>query len=362
METLNLEHLKDLPQTLAVPLYKSLTTCRPGDSESEAKFVAWLLTHCQKYAELVMIDEAGNLHFCTDASSRTLFVAHTDTVTYKEGANNVVYDAPYARAVDDVLGADDGAGIALLCHLMANNIPGYFIYTRGEEQGGIGSKYLAYNHKDLLKKFDRAIAFDRRGTSEVITHQGMTRTASDEFGQTLADQLNKNDNLLYMISDGGIYTDTKEFIHCISECTNISTGYFLEHGSQEHLDLMHLKNLADAVLQVDWEGLPTKRKIERPAKCSTEKWSITSLYEQDNLQQSYAEDLYVEEAISSHLLGHSRPLRALLTEELAIRYNITKQEAERYIKVERLTDEVIDSLSWDNEYIMIDEMLDVVTA
>ena len=35
------------------------------------------------------------------------------------------------------------------------------------------------------------ISFDRRGTGSVITHQTATRTCSDGFASTLANELNK---------------------------------------------------------------------------------------------------------------------------------------------------------------------------
>ena len=123
--------------------------------------------------------------------------------------------------------------------------------------GGIGARHVASDYL-LLEYFDRAIAFDRRGTSDVITHQGFGRCCSDKFAEALCDQLN-NQGLLYMPSDAGVYTDTAEFTDIISECTNISVGYLNEHRKEETLNLPHYLALASAVVAVDWEGLPTYR-------------------------------------------------------------------------------------------------------
>lgn len=63
----------------------------------------------------------------------------------------------------------------------------------------------------------------------------------------------------------GVYTDSAEFTHVISECTNISVGYYKEHTVMEHQDIEHLIKLCLAVVKVDWESLPVKRdqtKIE----------------------------------------------------------------------------------------------------
>ena len=62
-----------------------------------------------------------------------------------------------------------------------------------------------------------------------------------------------------MPCDGGVYTDTAEFIRVVPECTNISIGYLCEHSSDEAQDILHLRALADAVLSFDWDELPTER-------------------------------------------------------------------------------------------------------
>ena len=50
-----------------------------------------------------------------------------------------------------------------------------------------------------------------------------------------------------------------EFTDIISECTNLSVGYYREHTVSESQDIEHLESLAQACLGVDWENLPTKR-------------------------------------------------------------------------------------------------------
>ena len=124
-----------------------------------------------------------------------------------------------------------------------------------------GATYVAEHDADLLREFDRAIAFDRRGVSDVITHQGYGRCCSDVFGEALSDALNYQsfDKLLYMPSDAGVYTDTAEFVDIIPECTNISCGYMYEHSDREELDVDHLVALANSVCRIDWDALPTDR-------------------------------------------------------------------------------------------------------
>jgi hypothetical protein len=245
------------PHVLAYDvLVFSLTLKRPHAGRGVQKLVKYLSA---KFPT-ARADGFGNLHVDTrkDATNRTLFVAHLDTVHRQDGKNHIEHKGGSLLAVNDVLGADDGAGIALLAHLITSNVPAYYIFTHGEECGGLGAKHLTRHHATLLAEFDRAIAFDRRGTSDVITHQGMARCCSDVFAESLSDSLNSQ-GMLYMPDPTGSYTDTAEFSHIIPECTNISTGYTDEHRKTERLSLAHFRDLLNAVTAVAWDSLPTAR-------------------------------------------------------------------------------------------------------
>jgi len=148
--------------------------------------------------------------------------------------------------------------VLILLHLIHNRVPAYYIFTRGEERGGIGAHHLATVYPHLLAEFDRAIAFDRKGTSSVISHQGWGRCCSDTFADALSDKLS-NDWLMYAPDDGGVYTDTAEFVDIIPECTNISAGYMHEHTTKESLNIQHLFDLMEQVVAIDWDALPTER-------------------------------------------------------------------------------------------------------
>lgn len=207
-------------------------------------------------------DGAGNLHIDrrADPKHRTLFVAHLDTVHRADGRNKVDWsEAGWVKArKGQPLGADDGAGVAILCHMLEAKTPGYFVFTQGEECGGIGARHLATNSPDLLSQFDRAIAFDRRDVYSVISHQGAGRCCSDDFAEALSSRLCDGD-LLYAPDDTGVYTDTAEFTHLIPECTNVSVGYYDEHSDRERLDLRHFRALAKIAAKLAWDKLPTKR-------------------------------------------------------------------------------------------------------
>lgn len=273
---------------------KAISLKRSHQSDGELDFVNYLMSILPN----PQMDAIGNIHvdLRNDLTiNRTLFTAHTDTVHRSSNSTGIItfgkkknkknkrlitntntkvnyydYDAEknHIIASGDVLGADDASGIAILVAMIQANVSGYYIFFRGEERGGIGSSWLAKNNVKLLQQFDRAIAFDRAGYYDVITHQGFTRCCSDIFGQSLADALS-TDFHWFVPSDGGVYTDTAEFVEIIPECTNISVGYFLQHSTNEYQDMTFLEFLIDKAISVDWDGLPTDRD---PTKIENSKW------------------------------------------------------------------------------------------
>jgi hypothetical protein len=266
-------------------LDRALTTKRPHGDPSTQKFCSWLMKLMPKNA---FTDKCGNIHVDQrghGAPSRSLFVAHVDTVHRVGGKNNVIKTDKKWSASGAPLGADDGAGVALLMHMMHHRVPGYYIFTQGEEVGGIGAGWLADNMPNLLRQFDRAIAFDRRATYSVITHQGMGRCASDEFGDELSNRFN-NAGMLFATDDGGVYTDTAEFVEFIPECTNISAGYDMEHTPNETLDMEHFMDLCRVVIKLEWDTLPVVR--DPKAKPKRKVYSGLSKYERSAWMGAFA--------------------------------------------------------------------------
>ena len=266
-------------------LARALSVKRPHNTPAVSDFTEWLFNALPaELKSFTSVDGAGNLHVDNRiAGSKTLFIAHVDTVHKEVGANKIRKTATHWYADGAPLGADDGAGVAMLMHLIHADVKGYYIFSQGEECGGIGAKHIATHHTDLLAQFDRAIAFDRRGIDSVISHQGMGRCASDVFCEALANDLNAfDDTLMYSPDDTGVYTDTAEFTDIIPECTNISVGYYSEHGDQENLDIVHFEALSKAVLKVVWDSLPTDRDPTVPEyktyKYNTGWWSNYGVY------------------------------------------------------------------------------------
>lgn len=256
---------EDVPNTtLMRTLYRALGSMRRHGTKAEARFVAWL---CNRLP-VTMIDGAGNIHvdLRTQPHHRTMFTSHTDTVHDTGGPNGIRLDTTDPKRVlwradeGDCLGADDGAGVALMVHMIEAGVPGLYVFFRGEEVGGIGSSWMDKHFNSVLKDIDRCISLDRADQNDVITHQGIGRCCSDAFASALAAALTTDDlTLAYLPDNTGVFTDSANLVDHIPECTNLSVGYKHQHGDGEYQDVTFLQRLADQLCLVPWDDLPTER-------------------------------------------------------------------------------------------------------
>ena len=240
---------------------------RGAGTRSHATFVH------QKIATIpgIQQDGYGNYHLQVgDEDPIILWSCHTDTVTKNEGRQNVKWIAKDVLGLNNgrpgqCLGADDGAGIWLMLEMIAAGKPGYYVFHADEEIGGLGSSYLKDNPQYFPPTLKIAIAMDRSGTSDVITHQGFSRCCSDAFARSLAAQLGGT----FRPDDTGVFTDTANYTGLIAECTNLSVGYESNHGPREVLDVAHLKALREALINLD----QSKLVIEREPGEEDDMWS-----------------------------------------------------------------------------------------
>lgn len=282
-------------------LINILTTKRADQSAGDTNFRLWLHSTLQSLKVNIEILQRGNIYVVV-GSSKTLFCCHIDTchtvaesdgsiqeINYDDNINHIFLPSNTKSAC---LGADDGAGIYLMLKMIQAGINGGYLFHTGEERGGLGSKDVLKHHSDILKKYDRAIAFDRPDNNEVIITQGGTACASQEAGEALCGLLNKH-NLTYEISRKGVFTDTKTYIGIIPECFNIGVGYMFQHSKDEYLDYEHLQNLLEACLKIHWEAIPTIRKPATPPplpKSNNQKYIYDQLVKPPKVNSYYKSD------------------------------------------------------------------------
>ena len=236
---------------------------RPDTSVSESAFISKFIIPLG-----VSSDKYGNLYKVIGKEPKILWSCHTDTVHNKAGIQQVSIwgqkklKLASAEEHSSCLGADDGAGVWMLIELIKAKVPGLYVFHRNEEHGCKGSKFVLDHHRDVITDLKAAIAFDRRGTRDIITHQCSVRTCSDAFAEAVAEGLGMG----HCPDDGGAFTDTETYRSVIPECTNIAAGYDGAHGKGESLDLEYLINLRSAALALKWDKLPIVRdptKYER---------------------------------------------------------------------------------------------------
>lgn len=324
----------DVPGTLLMQtLYKALRMRRASGSQTEAQFVAWLANRLP----VSMIDEAGNIHVDLRRSEMdaTMFTAHTDTVHREGGVNAIRIDRTDPKKIlwraDEgaCLGADDGAGIALMHHMISEGVAGYYIFFRGEECGGIGSKWLARHMPTLLAKFDACVSFDRADYADVVTHQWNGRCCSDKYADALAAALS-TETEWFMPDITGVFTDSANMQDDIPECTNLSVGYKNQHGDGEWQDVTFLAKLADNLVKVPWNSLPIERdplEVEYVGKnVPLSGWAKQYAPVEDDLM----------DALADAQQGKYHMLRGLVAAHLL---PDTPEDALKYVDPSRLTTE-----------------------
>lgn len=232
---------------------------RPSGSDTEQEFVDRYLTPLgferDKHHNLVLMVGEG--------PPTILWSSHMDTVHRREGRQTLHFDGATLalsksakRRGSNCLGADDTAGIWLMTEMAKAGIPGLYVIHHAEEVGCIGSSDLSRDHGGLLDGIQAAVAFDRAGTSEIITHQTSMRTCSDAFAWSVSSALN---DALLEPSPNGVYTDTNEYAGIIPECTNIAVGYYRQHTDREYQDVVYLIALRDKLLAANWDNLVIER-------------------------------------------------------------------------------------------------------
>jgi len=199
-------------------------------------------------------DAMGNLWIdARSGDEGTMFMAHLDTVHRNAGTTPIYMDTAGIVTTDgkSPLGADDGAGVALLVSMLLAGVPALYLFTQGEECGGHGGRFAA-RQKDRYKGIERIISFDRRGRFDICGEQCVGTLASVEFVTALAKALGMGHSWAE-----GTYTDNSEFQGNVREIVNVSVGYMNEHSPAESLNYNYWCELREACIKLDWEALPT---------------------------------------------------------------------------------------------------------
>lgn len=236
-------------------LWDLLRTKRPHASQG----IEAIMTRIESLFTNQTFRDAKNnlwLDLRAETGSTTMFMGHLDSVETQEGQNHLVISSDGIIDTEGraILGADDGAGVALLVSLAQGGLPALYLFSQKEESGGDGGKFAASKTMEHLWKdsVDRLISFDRKGTKDICGEQFCGTLASEAFVFSLAEKLGMGHSWAT-----GSYTDNSEFQGKIKEIVNVAIGYEANHGVNETLDYIYFTTLRQACLKLDWESLPT---------------------------------------------------------------------------------------------------------
>lgn len=191
-------------------------------------------------------------------SSDVAFMAHLDQRTNEYTQVPVIVSEDWVYSLgNNILGADNLAGVAVLLYMYAHRVPGQYHLFFGEEDGGIGSHELASQMALSGDTFDLAVSFDRRGTQSLVTHQMGTRMCSSELEDALI-QAFEDEGIMLHPDPTGVFTDCASFFDegVTVQSVNISVGYENEHTSRERQNLAYLRELGEATVRIFWDALP----------------------------------------------------------------------------------------------------------
>lgn len=237
---------------------------RAHESSSEAEFINnYLIPQINHLGYKPSMDGAGNIWVEVEKKDKApyLFVAHIDTCHRAEGMSDPIVEQAIIKVnpkdVDSgCLGADDGVGIYCNLRMIKAGVVGTYLFTRGEECGGIGAEFIAKHTPHKLEGFKLCVEVDRGSTDEIIYSQSYGECASLSFAVDLADQLGMG----HRPSDGGVYTDNAEFGDIIPESVNISAGYANQHTLKETVNTIYVEQLILRLIEVDWGSLTIERE------------------------------------------------------------------------------------------------------
>ncbi len=271
-------------------------------------------------------DSFGN-YYTIIGDSDVAFTCHLDTASrtksdvttmsfIKDGDEFIVTDGT------SILGADDKAGVVVIMYMIANNVPGVYWFFIGEERGGLGSRYVAQNIEDypFMANITKCVSFDRRNYYSVITKQMGVQCCSNEFAQSICDEMSKG-GLKLKLDPTGVFTDSASFIDIIPECTNISVGYFDEHTNKEMLNMSFLEKLCKASVMCDWKNIQVSRKLlkdnesYKKYKTLADRLEKTSFYNFDKIfteNDMFVFELDIQDVSYEHLRTDLTKLEGIL--------------------------------------------------
>jgi ribosomal protein S27AE len=144
------------------------------------------------------------------------------------------------------IGGDDKCGIYIILYYLkyiSKDIN--FLFTVGEEVGGIGSKHFVINNKNIKKEnnIPYGLVLDRRGNCDIIC-------ANNGYGVLEFEEALKKVGKKFNYKDAtGTFSDA-DYLSKLFSCANLSVGYNNPHTNSEFVDIEDLHSAIEFVATI----------------------------------------------------------------------------------------------------------------
>lgn len=153
-----------------------------------------------------------------------MLVAHLDTV-HKTPVQSLCASPDGILMSPEGIGGDDRCGVMMILELMKEHNC-HILFCEDEETGAVGARCYVRDMKDQYPDLNYIVEIDRHGTKDCVFYD-----CDNEKFVDFVEQFGFKENY-------GTFSDISVLAPAIgAAAVNISSGYFHEHTTHEHVDL-----------------------------------------------------------------------------------------------------------------------------
>ncbi len=246
--------------------------CKLEQEELLALLTQYLYKHYDKV-------EATQEYVFAEGNIPIALIAHMDTV-FNKTPIEIYYDKEKGVMWSPQgLGADDRAGVFAILQILKTGLRPHVIFTTDEEWGGVGARWLIYDHpKQPFKQLNYIIELDRANNNDACFY--------DCVNQDFIDYIEKETGFC---ETTGLYSDISELCPSWEVCgVNLSIGYVDEHNEIERLFVHAMTKTIKTVINL-------LKKEVKEFKWECNPFLIDYFKNRQLIPSSYMDDFYLEE-------------------------------------------------------------------
>jgi putative aminopeptidase FrvX len=149
-----------------------------------------------------------------------------------------------------ILGGDDKCGMAITLQVAKEmiDLPIKIFFSVGEESGCIGVKHAITQHKSFFEDCKYGVTIDRNGGEDLIVAYSGKYNGTLKFLSLVAKQGVLSE--IWVRCTTGSVADTTYLREVITDCCNISAGYYNAHTVDEYVNFKEMCQIKDWVKRI----------------------------------------------------------------------------------------------------------------